>query len=76
MSVLDNLLVGRTLKYRSSPFEAAFRIGRYRREARIQLDATRNVAALLELTAYQDVEVGKLPYGLQKARRAWTCARN
>lgn len=66
MTVLDNLLVGRTLKYQLTILESAFRVGRYRREYRRQLEAARAIAALLELTAYNDVEVGKLPYGLQK----------
>jgi branched-chain amino acid transport system ATP-binding protein len=66
MTVLENLLAGRSLKYRSTPFEAAFRLGRYRREARLQLDAARRVAQLLNLEPYAHVEVGKLPYGLQK----------
>jgi branched-chain amino acid transport system ATP-binding protein len=66
MTVLENLLVGRTLKYRATAFEAAFRIGRYQRDTRAHLDVARGVAALLELGPYEDVAVGKLPYGLQK----------
>ncbi len=66
MTVLDNLLVGRTLKYQLSVFESAFRVGRYWREYRRQFEAARSIAGLLELTPYNDVEVGKLPYGLQK----------
>lgn len=66
MSVLDNLLVGRTLNFKTSALEAAFRVGRYRREARQQLEKARAVASLLELTPFEHDEVGKLPYGLQK----------
>ena len=66
MTVLDNLLAGRSLKYRTTLFEAAFRLGRYRREALLQREAARNVASLLKLEQYEAIEVGKLPYGLQK----------
>jgi branched-chain amino acid transport system ATP-binding protein len=66
MSVLDNLLVGRTLKSQATAFESAFRIGRYRRDTQIQTDAARSVSEILGLTRYNDVEVGRLPYGLQK----------
>lgn len=66
MTVLENLLAGRTLAYRSSAFESALRVGRHRRETALQAGVARSVASLLELTPYLDVEVGKLPYGLQK----------
>lgn len=66
MSVLDNLLVGRTPKWKATAFESAFRIGRYRRDAQIQTGTALTVSQLLGLTQYNHVEVGRLPYGLQK----------
>lgn len=61
MTVLENLLTGRTLAHRVTPLESAFRLGRHRREATLHAGAARSVASLLELTPYIDVEVGKLP---------------
>ncbi len=66
MTGLENLLTGRTLSWRVTPFESALRVGRHRRESQRHTAAARAVAATLELTPYVDVEVGKLPYGLQK----------
>lgn len=66
MTVLENLLVGRALFYRLTTVEAALRIGRFQRQSAAQLDAARAIADLLALTPYNDVEVGRLPYGLQK----------
>jgi branched-chain amino acid transport system ATP-binding protein len=66
MTVFENLLTGRTLAYRVTPLESALRLGRHRREALTHSRVARSVASLLELTPYIDVEVGRLPYGLQK----------
>lgn len=66
MTVFENLLSGRALAYRVTAFESALRLGRHRRETLLHGRVAHSVAALLELTPYIDVEVGKLPYGLQK----------
>jgi branched-chain amino acid transport system ATP-binding protein len=66
MSVLDNLLVGRTLHTRTGLFAHALRIGPALREERIQRAFAQRILDFLELGAYRDTRVQQLPYGLQK----------
>jgi branched-chain amino acid transport system ATP-binding protein len=66
MSVLENLLTGRTLATKATAFEHAFRIGRARSEARQHLREVEEVIELLEIGDLRDEPVGKLAYGLQK----------
>ncbi|WHS62735.1 ABC transporter ATP-binding protein [Pseudomonas sp. G2-4] len=66
MSVLDNVLTGRSLKRRSTWVEQVLRIGRARAEDDVQREAAERVIEFLHLQPWRDVLVGKLPYGLQK----------
>jgi branched-chain amino acid transport system ATP-binding protein len=66
MSVLDNLLTGRTLKTCTHFLEQALRTPRARREEREQRAKVESVIELLGLERYRLSIVGKLPYGLQK----------
>lgn len=66
MSVLDNVLTGRHLKRRSTWIEQALQVGRARAEDDRQREAAEQVIAFLHLQPWRDVQVGTLPYGLQK----------
>lgn len=66
MSVLDNVLTGRTLKRRSSWIEQALRIGRAAGEDDRQREAAERIIDFLHIQPWRDTLVGKLPYGLQK----------
>jgi branched-chain amino acid transport system ATP-binding protein len=66
MSVLDNLLTGRTLHTRGSFLAHALRTPHAVREEVAQRTAVEPIIELLELAAYRDSIVNKLPYGLQK----------
>lgn len=66
MSVLDNVLTGRTLKRRSTWLEQALRVGRASSEDRAQREAAAQVIRFMHLEPWRDIAVGTLPYGLQK----------
>jgi branched-chain amino acid transport system ATP-binding protein len=66
MTVLENIIVGSHLQRRSGLFAQALRTPRARREeaaARAQAD---RLITLLGIARYRDVQVGELPYGVQK----------
>lgn len=66
MSVLDNLLTGKTLDTRATFIEQALRLPRARRDDARQRAEVSDVLGWLGLREHQDDVVGKLPYGLQK----------
>jgi branched-chain amino acid transport system ATP-binding protein len=66
MSVLDNVLTGLTRLGRASFLEVAFRLGRYPAEHRTFRERAEDIIAFLEIEAYRDAIVGRLPYGVQK----------
>jgi branched-chain amino acid transport system ATP-binding protein len=66
MTVLENILTGRTLHTQSTFLEHAFRLGRARSEAREQRKKAEEVIELLHIGEHRNDPVGKLPYGLQK----------
>lgn len=66
MSVLDNIMTGRNLKFKSNIFWQALRIGRAEREEFQHREFVENIIDFLEIQAYRDIPVGQLPYGLQK----------
>jgi len=66
MSVLDNVLTGRTLSTRSSWLEQALRIGRAPREEDAQRRRAEEVIEFLRIQPWRHALVGQLPYGLQK----------
>ena len=66
MSVLDNVLTGRSLHRRSTWFEQAFGIGRARHDDVQQRARADRVIEALDLMRFRDTPVGALSYGLQK----------
>jgi branched-chain amino acid transport system ATP-binding protein len=66
MSVLDNIMTGRTLKMRSNIFLQALRFGPAEREEVAHREFVERIIDFLEIQAYRKTPVGRLPYGLQK----------
>ncbi len=66
MSVLDNIMTGRTLKMKANFIEQALWIGRARREEFAQRAKVEQVIDFLEIQHIRKTPVGRLPYGLQK----------
>lgn len=66
LTVLDNVLAGLTVKARAGILANTAGTPFARREAERFHDAAEDVIAFLEIEAYRDVAVGRLPYGLQK----------
>jgi len=66
MSVLDNIMTGRTLKMRSSFVEQAIWLGRARREELAHRAKVEEIIDFLEIQHIRKTPVGRLPYGLQK----------
>ena len=66
MTVLENILTGRSMKIRSTWIEQGLNIGRARREEVENRRAVEEVIEFLHLQSIRKTPVGKLPYGLQK----------
>jgi branched-chain amino acid transport system ATP-binding protein len=66
MSVLDNIMAGRTLKTRASFLEVALRLPRARREEDEHRDVAEEIIEFLEIQHIRKTPVSRLPYGLQK----------
>jgi branched-chain amino acid transport system ATP-binding protein len=66
LSVLDNVLTGLTRHARATFIEETFRVGRAPTENHRFKERAEDVIAFLEIQAYRDAVVGRLPYGLQK----------
>ena len=70
MSVLDNIMAGRTLHMKSNLFQQAFRnpFGFSRAEAEdvAQREKVERIIDFLEIQPFRKTPVGRLPYGLQK----------
>ncbi|MCV2363194.1 ABC transporter ATP-binding protein [Paucibacter sp. DJ1R-11] len=70
MSVLDNIMTGRTLHMRCNIFQQALRNpfgwGAAEREEIAQREKVERIIDFLEIQAYRKTPVGRLPYGLQK----------
>jgi branched-chain amino acid transport system ATP-binding protein len=66
MSVLDNIMTGRTLRMRASLLEQAVWIGRARREELAHRAKVEEIIDFLEIQHIRRTPVGRLPYGLQK----------
>jgi branched-chain amino acid transport system ATP-binding protein len=66
MSVLDNVLLGRTLHTRTGFFAHALRFGPAAREERAQRAHAREILRFLEIEEHAERAVHELPYGLQK----------
>jgi branched-chain amino acid transport system ATP-binding protein len=66
MSVLDNIMTGRTLKMHASVLEQAIWWGRARREELQHRAKVEEIIDFLEIQHIRRTPVGRLPYGLQK----------
>jgi len=66
MSVLDNIMTGRTLKMRAGVLEQALWWGRARREELAHREKVEEIVDFLEIQHIRRTPVGRLPYGLQK----------
>jgi branched-chain amino acid transport system ATP-binding protein len=66
MSVLDNIMTGRTLRMKSNLLLQALRIGPAEREEIAHREKVERIIDFLEIQAYRKTPVGRLPYGLQK----------
>lgn len=63
MTVLDNLLLGRHIKFRKNPGQAVFRI---RKEELRHREVVEEIIEFLDLQAYRNARVSDCPYGVQK----------
>ena len=63
MTVLDNILLGRHIKFRKNPLQALFRI---RTEEVKHRRVVEEIIDFLELQAYRLARIGDCPYGVQK----------
>nr|WP_077231335.1 AMP-binding protein [Methyloversatilis thermotolerans] len=66
MSVLDNIMAGRTLKMRASFLEVALQLPRARREESDNRAVVEQIIEFLEIEQVRKTPVARLPYGLQK----------
>jgi len=63
MTVLDNLLLGRHVKFRKKPFHAFLRI---RKEELRHRGLVEELIDFLQLEAYRNARISDCPYGIQK----------
>ena len=66
MTVLDNIMTGRSLKMRASLLEQALYLGRNRREELEHRTKVEEIIDFLQIEHVRKTPVGRLPYGLQK----------
>ena len=66
MSVLDNIMSGRNLRMHSNILLQALRVGPALREEIEHREVVERIIDFLEIQAYRKMQVGRLPYGLQK----------
>ena len=66
MSVLDNIMAGRSLKMRSSILAQMVRIGPALKEELAHREVVERIIDFLEIQNYRKTPVGRMPYGLQK----------
>jgi branched-chain amino acid transport system ATP-binding protein len=66
MSALDNIMAGRTLKMRRGLFWQLIRVGPALREETEHRRRVEQIIDFLKIQHIRKVQVGKLPYGLQK----------
>ena len=66
MTVLDNIMTGRTLRMRCGILLQALRVGPALREELRHREEVERIIDFLEIQAYRKTQVGRLPYGLQK----------
>jgi len=66
MSVLDNIMAGRSLRIKTGLLLQALRFGPAEREELEHRAFVERIIDFLEIQAYRKTPVGRLPYGLQK----------
>ncbi len=66
MSVLDNIMAGRSLHMRCGLLAQALRLGPALREEIAQREVVEHLIDFLEIQAWRKLPAGSLPYGLQK----------
>ena len=66
MSVLDNIMTGRSLKMRTGILQQAIWKGAAEREEIEHREFCERIIDFLQIQAYRKTPVGRLPYGLQK----------
>jgi branched-chain amino acid transport system ATP-binding protein len=66
MSVLDNIMAGRTLYSHANFLEVAFQLPRARREENANRDVAEEIIEFLQIEHIRKTPVSRLPYGLQK----------
>ena len=66
MSVLDNIMTGRSLKMRSSILSQMVRLGPALKEELAHREVVERIIDFLEIQHYRKTPVGRMPYGLQK----------
>lgn len=66
MSVLDNIMTGRSLKMRTNILQQAIWKGAAEREEIAHREFCERIIDFLQIQAYRKTPVGRLPYGLQK----------
>lgn len=66
MSVLDNIMTGRTLMMKTNIFQQALYWGAAEREELHHRERVEEVIDFLEIQSIRKTPVGRLPYGLQK----------
>lgn len=66
MTVLDNIMTGRSLKMRATLLEQAIYVGRNRREELEHRAKVEEIIDFLQIEHVRKTPVGRLPYGLQK----------
>jgi branched-chain amino acid transport system ATP-binding protein len=66
MSVLDNIMAGRTLRTHAGFLEVAMQLPRARREERDHREKAEEIIEFLEIEHIRKTPVSRLPYGLQK----------
>ena len=66
MTVLENIMAGRTLFTHASFLEVALRLPRARREELANREKAEEIIEFLEIQHIRKTQVSKLPYGMQK----------
>jgi branched-chain amino acid transport system ATP-binding protein len=66
MSVLDNIMTGRSLRMKTGVIAQMIRLGPADREEMAHRERVERIIDFLEIQSYRKTPVGMLPYGLQK----------
>ena len=67
MSVLDNIMTGRSLKMKSNLLEQALYFGKNKKEEILNRTKVEEIIDFLQIEHIRKTLVGKLPYGYKKS---------